>query len=102
MEGPPERQSLGQGQLCLEARRMPFQGRVVTRLHLRGSAATWGTRLSLPMTDGGSRMWAQRIMRRLKRENKAELPRLYEELRATEQPGSGPLRTTAFRDQNDP
>jgi quinol monooxygenase YgiN len=47
-------------------------------------------------------MWAQLIMMRLKPGKDAELPRLYEELRATEQPGSGLLRTTAFRDQKDP
>ncbi|HVA04665.1 MAG TPA: antibiotic biosynthesis monooxygenase [Acidimicrobiales bacterium] len=47
-------------------------------------------------------MWAQLIMMRLKPGKDSELPRLYEELRATEQPGSGLLRTTAFRDQNDP
>jgi len=47
-------------------------------------------------------MWAQLITMRLKPGKDADLPRLYEELRATEQPGSGLLRTTAFRDQNDP
>ena len=47
-------------------------------------------------------MWAQLIMMRLKPGKDTELPRLYEELRATEQPGSGLLRTTAFRDQKDP
>ena len=47
-------------------------------------------------------MWAQLITMRLKPGKDGELPRLYEELRAVEQPGSGLVRTTAFRDQNDP
>jgi len=47
-------------------------------------------------------MWAQLITMRLKPGKEADLPGLYEQLRAAEQPGSGLLRTTAMRDQNDP
>ncbi len=47
-------------------------------------------------------MWAQIIMMRLKPGMEDRLPGLYEQLRATEQPGSGLLRTTAMRDQKDP
>jgi len=47
-------------------------------------------------------MWAQLIIMRLKPGKEGDLPRLYEQLRAAEQPGSGLLRTTAARDQKDP
>ena len=47
-------------------------------------------------------MWAQLISMRLKPGMDGELPRLYEQLLAAEQPGSGLLRTTAMRDQKDP
>jgi len=47
-------------------------------------------------------MWAQLITARLKPGKDGELPRLYEQLRAAETPGSGLLRTTAARDQKDP
>ena len=47
-------------------------------------------------------MWAQLITMRLKPGKEADLPRLVEQLRAAEQPGSGLLRSTAMRDQNDP
>ena len=47
-------------------------------------------------------MWAQLIIMRLKPGKEGDLPRLYEQFRAAEQPGSGLLRTTAARDQKDP
>jgi quinol monooxygenase YgiN len=47
-------------------------------------------------------MWAQLIILRLKSGKEDDLPRVYEQLRAAEQPGSGLLRTTAMRDQKDP
>jgi len=47
-------------------------------------------------------MWAQLITARLKPGKDSDLPRLYEQLRAAEQPGSGLLRTTTMRDQKDP
>ena len=47
-------------------------------------------------------MWAQLITMRLKDGKDAELPKLFEQLRAVEQPGSGLLRSLAMRDQNDP
>lgn len=47
-------------------------------------------------------MWAQLITTRLKPGKEAGLSRLVEQLRAVEQPGSGLLRSTAMRDQNDP
>jgi len=47
-------------------------------------------------------MWAQLITTRLKPGKEAELPRLVEALKATEQPGSGLLRSTAMQDANDP
>ena len=47
-------------------------------------------------------MWAQLIKTRLKPGKEEELERLYQQLRATEQPGSGLVRSTAMRDQKDP
>jgi quinol monooxygenase YgiN len=47
-------------------------------------------------------MWAQLITTRLKPGKEADLPRLIEQLRAVEQPGSGLIRSTAMRDQRDP
>lgn len=47
-------------------------------------------------------MWAQLITTRLKPGREDELPRLYEQLRALEQPGSGLVRSTAMVDQKDP
>jgi len=47
-------------------------------------------------------MWAQLIKVRLKSGREGDLPRLFEQLRESEQPDSGLLRTTAMRDQNDP
>lgn len=47
-------------------------------------------------------MWGQLIIMRLKPGQEARLPRLYELLRAAEQPGSGMVRSTAGRDQKDP
>jgi quinol monooxygenase YgiN len=47
-------------------------------------------------------MWAQLITTRLKPGKENDLPRLVEQLRAVEQPGSGLLRSTAMQDQNDP
>lgn len=47
-------------------------------------------------------MWAQLITTRLKPGRDGDLPKLVELLRATEQPGSGLVRSTAMTDQNDP
>ncbi|HUY23574.1 MAG TPA: antibiotic biosynthesis monooxygenase [Acidimicrobiales bacterium] len=47
-------------------------------------------------------MWAQLITTRLKPGREGDLPRLVEQLKAIEQPGSGLLRSTAMQDQNDP
>jgi heme-degrading monooxygenase HmoA len=47
-------------------------------------------------------MWAQMISMRLKEGKEADLPRVYEQLRAAEQPDTGLLRTIALRDDNDP
>jgi len=47
-------------------------------------------------------MWAQLITTRLKPGKEDGLRPLVDTLRATEQPGSGLLRSTAMRDQNDP
>jgi hypothetical protein len=47
-------------------------------------------------------MWAQLITMRLKDGKEEGLPGLVEQLRAAEQPGSGLVRSTAMRDQNDP
>jgi hypothetical protein len=47
-------------------------------------------------------MWAQLISMRLKPGMDGELPRLFEQLAAVEQPGSGLLRSLAMRDQKDP
>jgi antibiotic biosynthesis monooxygenase (ABM) superfamily enzyme len=47
-------------------------------------------------------MWAQLITTRLKAGHEQDLPRLWEQLQAAEQPGSGLVRSTAMQDQNDP
>ena len=47
-------------------------------------------------------MWAQLITMTLKPNREGDLPRLYEGLRAAETPGSGLLRTTSARDQENP
>lgn len=47
-------------------------------------------------------MWAQLISTRLKEGKGEDLHRLVEEFSAAEQPGSGLVRSTAMRDQNDP
>ena len=47
-------------------------------------------------------MWAQLITMRLKPDKQQALPELMEQLRATEQPGSGLLRSITMQDQHDP
>ena len=47
-------------------------------------------------------MWAQLITMRLKDGKEHDLPKLFEQLQATEQPGSGLVRSLAMRDQSDP
>ena len=47
-------------------------------------------------------MWAQLLKVRVREGKEGELPRLFAELEKTEQPGSGLIRVTAMRDQNDP
>ena len=47
-------------------------------------------------------MWAQLIKARLRPGKEEELGYLYEQLQAIEQPGTGLVRSTAMRDQNDP
>ena len=47
-------------------------------------------------------MWAQLITMRLKPGREGDLPRVYEQLRAIDQPGTGLLRTMAMQDQKDP
>jgi quinol monooxygenase YgiN len=52
--------------------------------------------------ERGGDMWAQLITMRLKPGAEGALPRLFEQLRAAEQPGSGLVRSLAMRDRNDP
>jgi hypothetical protein len=47
-------------------------------------------------------MWAQLITTRLKAGKEDQLPTLYAQLQAAEQPGTGLIRSTAMRDQKDP
>jgi quinol monooxygenase YgiN len=47
-------------------------------------------------------MWAQMITTRLKPGKEDDLPKLVDQLRATEQPGSGLVHSTATRDTKDP
>lgn len=47
-------------------------------------------------------MWAQLIITRLKSGREDDLPKLVEAMEATEQPGTGLLRTTTMLDRNDP
>ena len=46
-------------------------------------------------------MWAQLITTTLKAGHENDLPRLYDQLQAIEQPGSGLVRSIAMQDQND-
>jgi len=46
-------------------------------------------------------MWAQLIKTRVKPGREGDLDRLFEELQAAEQPGSGLIRSTAMHDQTD-
>ena len=46
-------------------------------------------------------MWAQLIKTRLKPGREGGLEKLYSQLRAAEQPGSGLVRSTAMHDQSD-
>ena len=47
-------------------------------------------------------MWAQLITTRLKPGKEGDLPGLVDQLRASEQSGSGLVRSLAMQDQNDP
>jgi len=47
-------------------------------------------------------MWAQLLTMRIKPGKEDGLPELLEQIRAREQAGSGLIRTSAMRDQNDP
>ena len=47
-------------------------------------------------------MWAQMITATLKPDQEAGLAKLIEQLTATEQPGSGLVRSSVMRDQSDP
>ena len=47
-------------------------------------------------------MWAQLITTRLRPGKEQGLPKLIEQLEASEQPGSGLLRSTVMKDQQDP
>jgi quinol monooxygenase YgiN len=47
-------------------------------------------------------MWAQLIKTRLKPGKEEGLERILQQLRASEQPGTGLVRSTAMRDQKDP
>lgn len=47
-------------------------------------------------------MWAQMISTRLREGKEGALDALFDQLRAAEQPGSGLVRSMAFREQHDP
>ena len=47
-------------------------------------------------------MWAQLITARLKPGKDADLTKLFEQVQAAEQPGSGLVRSIAMQDQGDP
>ena len=47
-------------------------------------------------------MWAQLITTRIKPGREGDLPKLAEQLQATEQPGSGLARSMMMQDQKDP
>ena len=47
-------------------------------------------------------MWAQLISARLKPGKQGDVTKLFEQVQAAEQPGSGLLRSTFMCDQNDP
>jgi quinol monooxygenase YgiN len=47
-------------------------------------------------------MWAQLITTKLRAGKEDDLPKLVEQLRATEQPGSGLVRSLTMRDEDDP
>lgn len=47
-------------------------------------------------------MWAQMISTRLQQGKEGALDTLFDQLRTAEQPGSGLVRSMAFREQHDP
>jgi heme-degrading monooxygenase HmoA len=47
-------------------------------------------------------MWAQLITMRVKPGREQDVPGLFEQLQAVEEPGSGLVRTTSMQDQQDP
>ena len=47
-------------------------------------------------------MWAQLITTRLKPGHEGDLPKLFEQFQAAEQPGSGLVRSLAMQDTKDP
>ncbi len=47
-------------------------------------------------------MWAQLITTRIKTGREGDLPKLAKQLQATEQPGSGLVRSMMMQDQKDP
>jgi len=56
-----------------------------------------------PLVDGRElEMWAQLITVRLKPGKEGDLPGLVRQLQATEQPGSGLLRSSLMQEQTDP
>src|SRR5664279_1721919 len=81
---------------------MPEEGRACSAL-----SGTWtGGHNAVQAGDRtrgtGIGMWAQLITMRLKPDKQQALPELMEQLRATEQPGSGLLRSITMQDQHDP
>ncbi len=54
------------------------------------------------ISQGASDMWAQLIKTRIRPGKEGEVARLFEQLRAAEQPDSGLIRQIAMREQSDP
>jgi quinol monooxygenase YgiN len=69
--------------------------------HAERAGGASGLPSPLP-ANWGFQMWAQLITTSLKPGKEGDLPKLFEQLRSVEQPGSGLLRSTAMRDQKDP
>jgi RimJ/RimL family protein N-acetyltransferase/quinol monooxygenase YgiN len=85
-----------------DAANVYLKRRVRERESLNGVAAEGSSGQDAPSQREGDAMWAQLIKTRLKPGKENELTRLYEQLRAAEQPDSGLVRSLAMHDQSDP
>jgi hypothetical protein len=89
----------GTAHVCIQS---VFSWFVHPQERLPTGIAIGNARFPMKLAKGDSGMWAQLITMRLKPGMDNELVKVTEMLKATEQPGSGLLRSTTMTDQNDP